>query len=36
MFVKKHRRKPDEVLVFEGLSGKQYGWFLGPVTEGGE
>jgi hypothetical protein len=36
MFVLKHGRKPEEVLVFEGLSGKQIGWFLGPVEGGGK
>ena len=36
MFEKKHGRKPEEVNEFKGKSGKEIGWFLGPVTEGGE
>ena len=36
MFVKKHGRKPEEVNEFKGKSGREIGWFLGPVTEGGE
>ena len=35
-FVKKYGSKPEEVKPYEGLSGRQYGWHMGPVQEGGE